>query len=72
MRRIPALLPALAAVSVFAQESKPEAPVEQASMGAILLFFALFVGLCAAYGWYMWHTSRKEKEAQLDKDRATS
>lgn len=64
------------ALSAFAQASKqipkPDAPVEQASMGAILLFLALFVGMCAAYGWYMWHTNRKEKqEAQLEKDRAS-
>ena len=57
------LLPILAAMSLYAAAATPaDAPAEQASPVAVIIFLVLFVGGCVAFGAYTWWNSRKSAE----------
>jgi len=54
------LLPILAAWLTYAAAAAPaDAPAEQASPIAVIVFLVLFVGGCVAFGVYLWWSSRK-------------
>lgn len=52
----------LAPLLAFAQESKPEAPVEKADPLVVILFLVLFVGSGVVYGGYLWWNRKKDKQ----------
>jgi len=52
----------LAPLLAFAQESKPEAPVEKADPIVVILFLVLFVGSGVAYAGYLWWNRRKDRQ----------
>jgi len=59
-RSFSSLLPVLAAWSLFAAAATPaDAPAEQASPVAVIVFLVLFIGGCVAFGVYLWWNSRK-------------
>lgn len=61
-RNLIRFLPAVMSFAAFAQE-KAEVPQEHASPVTVIIFLVLFIGSCAAYGWYAWWSGRKEKQA---------
>ena len=54
----------LAPLLAYAQETKPEAPVEKADPLVVILFLVLFVGSGVAYGGYLWWNSKKDKRGE--------
>ena len=63
-RLLTTLVLQLAALSVYAQSAKPEAPTEQASPLTVLVFLVLFVGSCLAYAGYIWWRRDKDKSSE--------
>ena len=55
------LLPILALWTFYAAAAATpaDAPAEQASPVAVIIFLILFVGGCVAFGAYLWWNSRK-------------
>jgi len=54
----------LAPLLAYAQESKPEAPVEKADPLVVILFLVLFVGSGLVYGGYLWWNRKKDKPSE--------
>ena len=62
-RSFSALLPILAAMSLYAAAATPaDAPAEQASPVTVIVFLVLFVGGCVAFAAYTWWNGRKSAE----------
>ena len=65
-RLLPGIFIPLASLAAFAQDVKPEPPVEHASPLVVAVFLVLFVGSCLAYGGYLLWRGKKEKAQQSD------
>ena len=61
-RIIAALFSLFALVPAFAQDSKPEVPLEPVNTVAVVAFLALFFGSILAYVVYLWWTSRHKNK----------
>lgn len=63
-------LPALVAVSAFAESTGADAPVEKASPLTVVIFLVLFLGSIAGYFAYLWWQQRRiRQDAQVKETR---
>ena len=63
MTRIVAVLYSLLlSLPLYAEEVKDVPPPEQTNVVGIVIFFGLFIGLCAGFFGYMWWRHKQGKE----------